>query len=110
MTGVVCAALIGNEPNFAAGQVVCATVIANDLIGRNRLLATEVRRSSGRRRTVGAYLQCQLRHCDNGWCSGHSLDALVIALAEPNGAVLTSDVHGLGALAAQANRVTVLGV
>jgi hypothetical protein len=36
MTGVVCAAVIGNDPNFAAGRVVCATVIANDRrFGRN---------------------------------------------------------------------------
>jgi hypothetical protein len=41
---------------------------------------------------------------------GSAVDALVIALAEPNGAVLTSDVADLGALAAQTNRVTVVGV
>jgi hypothetical protein len=41
---------------------------------------------------------------------GSAVDALVIALAEPNGAVLTSDVSDLGALAAQTNRVTVVGV
>jgi sirohydrochlorin ferrochelatase len=41
---------------------------------------------------------------------GSAVDALVIALAEPNGAVLTSDVSDLDALAAQTNRVTVVGV
>jgi predicted nucleic acid-binding protein len=41
---------------------------------------------------------------------GSAVDALVSALAEPNGAVLTGDVADLGALAAQTNRVTVVGV
>lgn len=41
---------------------------------------------------------------------GSAVDALVIALAEPNGAVLTGDVGDLQALAAQTRRVTVIGV
>jgi hypothetical protein len=35
---------------------------------------------------------------------GSAVDALVSALAEPNGAVRTGDVADLGALAAQTNR------
>jgi hypothetical protein len=41
---------------------------------------------------------------------GSAVDALVIALAEPNGAVLTGDVGDLRALAAQAEQVTVIAV
>jgi hypothetical protein len=41
---------------------------------------------------------------------GSAVDALVIALAEPNGAVLTGDVAHLHALAAHAKQVTVIGV
>jgi hypothetical protein len=38
---------------------------------------------------------------------GSAVDAIVVALAEPNGAVLTSDVKDLRALAAQAQDVHV---
>ena len=41
---------------------------------------------------------------------GSAVDALVMALAEPNGAVLTGDVDDLRALAAQTKQVTVIGV
>jgi hypothetical protein len=41
---------------------------------------------------------------------GSAVDALVVALAEPDGAVLTGDVADLGALAAQTDRVTVVGL
>jgi hypothetical protein len=41
---------------------------------------------------------------------GSAVDALVMALAEPNGAVLTADVGDLRALAAQTKQVTVIGV
>ena len=41
---------------------------------------------------------------------GSAVDALVMALAEPNGAVLTGDVGDLRALAAQTKQVTVIGV
>jgi hypothetical protein len=41
---------------------------------------------------------------------GSAVDALVIALAEPNGVVLTGDVGDLRALAAQAEQVTVIAV
>jgi hypothetical protein len=41
---------------------------------------------------------------------GSAVDALVVALAEPNGAVLTGDVADLHALAAQTKQVTVIGV
>jgi hypothetical protein len=41
---------------------------------------------------------------------GSAVDALVIALAEPNGAVLTGDVGDLRALAAQTEQVTVIAV
>jgi hypothetical protein len=41
---------------------------------------------------------------------GSAVDALVMALAEPNGAVLTGDVGDLLALAAQSKQVTVIGV
>jgi hypothetical protein len=41
---------------------------------------------------------------------GSAVDALVIALAEPNGAVLTDDVSDLRALAAQTEQVTVIAV
>jgi predicted nucleic acid-binding protein len=38
---------------------------------------------------------------------GSAVDALVVALAEPNGAVLTSDLRNLEALAAYAQGVTI---
>ena len=38
---------------------------------------------------------------------GSAVDALVVALAEPDGTVLTSDPEDLSALAAHADRVTV---
>ena len=41
---------------------------------------------------------------------GSAVDALVMALAEPNGAVLTGDVDDLRALAAQTKQVAVIGV
>jgi hypothetical protein len=41
---------------------------------------------------------------------GSAVDALVMALAEPNGAVLTGDVGDLRPLAAQTKQVTVIGV
>ena len=41
---------------------------------------------------------------------GSAVDALVMALAEPNGAVLTGDVGDLRAFAAQTKQVTVIGV
>jgi hypothetical protein len=41
---------------------------------------------------------------------GSAVDALVITLAEPTGAVLTGDVADLHALAAQTNQVTVIGI
>lgn len=41
---------------------------------------------------------------------GSAVDALVMALAEPNGAVLTGDVGDLRALAAQTKQVAVIGV
>jgi hypothetical protein len=41
---------------------------------------------------------------------GSAVDALVMALAEPNGVVLTGDVGDLQALVAQTKRVTVIGV
>ena len=41
---------------------------------------------------------------------GSAVDALVIALAEPDGAVLTGDVADLHALAAHTKQVTVIGV
>jgi hypothetical protein len=41
---------------------------------------------------------------------GSAVDAFVIALAEPEGAVLTGDVGDLQALAALTKRVTVIGV
>jgi hypothetical protein len=41
---------------------------------------------------------------------GSAVDALVIALAEPNGAVLAGDVGDLSALAAQTEQVTVIAV
>jgi hypothetical protein len=41
---------------------------------------------------------------------GSAVDALVMALAEPNGVILTGDVGDLQALAAQTKRVTVIGV
>jgi hypothetical protein len=41
---------------------------------------------------------------------GSAVDALVVALAEPNGAVLTGDMADLHALAAQTKQVTVIGV
>jgi hypothetical protein len=41
---------------------------------------------------------------------GSAVDVLVMALAEPNGVVLTRDVGDLEALAAQSKQVTVIGV
>ena len=41
---------------------------------------------------------------------GSAVDALVMALAEPNGVVLTGDVGDLQALAAQTKQVIVIGV
>ena len=41
---------------------------------------------------------------------GSAVDALVVALAEPNGAVLIGDIADLHALAAQTKQVTVIGV
>jgi hypothetical protein len=41
---------------------------------------------------------------------GSAVDALVVALAEPNGVVLTGDVGDLQALAAQTKQVTAIGV
>ncbi len=42
--------------------------------------------------------------------NGSAVAALVVALAEPNGVVLTGDVGDLQAFAAQTNQVTVIGV
>jgi hypothetical protein len=39
-----------------------------------------------------------------------AVDAMVVALAEPNGAVLTGDTADLHALAAQTKQVTLIGV
>jgi hypothetical protein len=41
---------------------------------------------------------------------GSAVDALVVALAEPGGTVLTSDPHDLQALASHAERVNVLRI
>jgi hypothetical protein len=41
---------------------------------------------------------------------GSAVDALVVALAEPGGTVLTSDPHDLQALASRAERVSVVRV
>ena len=41
---------------------------------------------------------------------GSAVDALVVALAEPHGAVLTGDVADLHALAAQTQQVAVIGM
>ena len=41
---------------------------------------------------------------------GSAVDALVVALAEPGGTVLTSDPHDLQALASHSERVTVMRI
>ena len=46
----------------------------------------------------------QLRHLAH---RGSPVDAIVVALAEPNGFVLTGDLEDLGALAARANGVRI---
>ena len=68
----------------------------------NRLLkscdiVTEIDESVARR---AAWLRTSARH-------GSAIDALVVALAEPGGSVLTGDAGDIGALAAHADDVRV---
>lgn len=89
--------------------VVPSVVVVESLTGRpgpdantSRLLktcdiATDVPEQMARR---AALLRFRSRH-------GSAVDALVVAIAEPGGRVLTRDLEDLGALAAHADHVLV---
>ena len=41
---------------------------------------------------------------------GSAVDAVIVAMAEPGGAVLTGDINDIAALAAYARNVSVFGI